>query len=65
LPLLHAAHQLDDLGTGLAVEVGGGFVGEHELRLARQCACDSHPLALTAGQLAGPLARVASQADRV
>ena len=49
--LLHPAHQRDDGGAGLAVEVGGGFVGDHELGLARQRPGDGHALPLAARQL--------------
>ena len=50
---LHRAHQRDDRRAGLAVEVGGRLVGQHQLRRGRQCARDGDALALAAGQLAG------------
>jgi hypothetical protein len=53
--LLHAPHQLDDLRTGLAVKVRRRLVSQNELRPACQGARNRHSLALTAGQLTGPM----------
>ncbi len=48
-------HQVDDVLAGHRVEVGGGLVGEHELRAGDQRARDGDALALAAGQLVGPV----------
>ena len=40
-----------DLGAGVAVEVAGGLVGQHQRRLADDGPGDGHPLALAARQL--------------
>jgi len=42
------AEQVEDLGAGARVEVAGGLVGEDDLRLARQRACDGDALLLSA-----------------
>ena len=47
------AEQGQELFAGLLVEVGGGFVGEHESRTHDHGAGDGHPLALAAGELLG------------
>ena len=49
--------QLDDRFAGGAVEVAGGFVGQHDRRPADQGAGDGDPLPLAAGQLGGSGAR--------
>jgi hypothetical protein len=61
---LHAAHQGDDLGAGVAVEIGGGLVGEHQRRCGGQGAGDGHALALAAGEL-WQVALAVRQAHRV
>ncbi len=45
------AHELQDLGARLRVEVPGRLVGEDDLRPARERARDGDPLLLTAGEL--------------
>jgi hypothetical protein len=62
---LHAAHQGDDLGAGVAVEIGGGLVGEHQRRCGGQGAGDGHALALAAGELCRQVALAVRQAHRV
>ncbi len=54
----------DGLAGGL-VEVAGGLVGEHDVRLAGQGARDGHPLPLPSGQLGGPGTGPACEADQV
>ena len=44
--------QVEDLGLDRHVERGHGFVADQHLRFHGQGACDSQPLALTAGKLA-------------
>ena len=47
-----AAHEVEDLGPGAAVEVAGGLVGEDDRRLAGQGAGDGDALLLAAAELA-------------
>jgi len=42
-----------DLHAGPAVEIAGGFIGEHDFGIINQCAPDRHALLLTARKLAG------------
>ena len=64
--LLHgAAHERQDLGAGARVEVAGGLVGEHDLRLRREGAAHRHALLLTAGQLARAVLEAVGEADGV
>ena len=51
---LHAAHELDDRGTGRAVEIRRGFIREHDLRPLHERARNGDPLFLPAGELIGP-----------
>jgi hypothetical protein len=53
--LVQLLHQVDDGRAGLAVEVGGRLVGEHDARPGDQGARDGDALALAAGQLVGAL----------
>ena len=62
---LHAAHELDDRGAGVGVEVGGRLVGEHDLRRLDERARDRHALLLAAGELVRPVVRVRGEADRL
>ena len=62
--LLHPPHKLDDFDASLAVEVCRRFVGEDQLRLHGQGACDRYPLTLTPGQLPWPVPSKACQSDR-
>ena len=48
---VEVVERVDDLGAGVAVEVAGRLVGQHERRLADDGAGDGHPLALAARQL--------------
>src|SRR5690349_1549536 len=57
------AHELQDLGPGVGVEVAGGLVGEGQLRLADQGPGDGNPLLLAAGELGGPVAEAVAQPD--
>src|SRR5579864_859825 len=52
---LDAMHEVDDLGARLAVEIGGGLVGEHQLRLLDERSRYSDALLLSAAELVGPL----------
>ncbi len=54
----------DDLGSGDAVQVAGGFVGEKDLRAVDQAAGDGGALALASGQLAGAMVQSIAQTDR-
>lgn len=44
-------HQLKHLVRRAAVQVAGGFIGEHASRLRDQGACNRYPLAFAARQL--------------
>ena len=44
-------HQIQNALAGLAVEVGGRLVRQHDARIDRQGPGNSHPLALPAAQL--------------
>src|SRR5437763_5025091 len=57
--------KIEDLRGGLGVEVGGGLVGEDELRIAGHCARDGYALPLPAGKLVGPLAPLRRQANLI
>ena len=46
-----ARQQVEDLGLHHHVEGGGGLVGHDQLRRARKCHRDHHPLLLAAGEL--------------
>ena len=54
---------VDDLLAGVAVEIGGRLVGQHDLRMLDQRAGDGDALFLAAGELVGPLAALVGQAD--
>ena len=47
-----AAHEVQKFGQdsvcSMLVEIAGGFIGEHQRRLVRECACDGNSLLLTA-----------------
>ena len=60
-----AAHELEDLGAGAAVEVAGRLVGEDDRRLAGQRAGHGDALLLAAGQLARPVLQPVAQTDGV
>ena len=62
---LHATQELDDGCAGVAVEVGGGLIGQDDTGGGGQGARDCNPLLLAAGELAGAVARVGGEADRV
>src|SRR5689334_20680074 len=58
------AHELEDLGTRLRVEVPGRLVGEDDLRAARERPCDGDPLLLPTRQLGRPMLEPVGEADR-
>jgi hypothetical protein len=58
-PLTELGENRQHLGLGDGVQRGGGFVGEQEPGLGRECGRDHHPLEEAAGQLVG----IAGQAD--
>src|SRR5262249_47677329 len=60
---LHAMHEIDDRRTRVAVEIGRGLVGEHELGLFHQRPSDGYPLLLAAAQLVGAVLALIDQAD--
>ena len=64
LPVADSAHQRDHALRRLTIEVGGRFVGEHELRACGQGAGDRHPLFLPAGELVRPLVRLVRHVHR-
>src|SRR5262249_8190143 len=43
-------NQPHDLARGLGIETGGGLIDQEQLGVLLQSACDTHPLALTAGE---------------
>ena len=47
------AQELEDLGAGRRVEVAGGLVGEHDVRLGDERSGDRDALLLAAGELGG------------
>ena len=44
--LVHMPHQIDDVLTRDRVQVGGRFIGHHDLRSSDQSSCDGHALPL-------------------
>ena len=60
-----AAHELEDLGAGPAVEVAGRLVGEDDRRLAGQRPGDRDALLLAAAELARAVLQPVAQADGV
>ena len=62
---LHPAHQRDDRCAGLAVEVGGRLVGQHQLGRGGERAGNRDALTLAAGELAGAVLRPVGQTHRV
>ena len=64
--LFHRApHEAENVGTRLAVEIARGFVGEDDLRLARQRAGDGDSLLLATRQLGRLVVETVAQADGV
>ena len=59
-----AAHEVEDLGAGLGVEVARRLVGEDDVGLAGQGAGDGDTLLLAAGQLARAVLQAVVQPDR-
>ncbi len=57
--------QVDDLATGLRIEVSGGLVGEHDIGIVGEGARDRDALALAAGELDGAMVEALAEADRV
>ena len=57
--------QIEDLGSGMLVEVAGRFVGEKDLRIVDEGPGDGHPLAFAAGKLAGAVVQPVSEAERL
>ena len=58
------AHEVEDLGAGVRVEVSGRLVGEDDLGLARQGAGHRDPLLLPAGELARAVLQPVVETDR-
>ena len=56
------AHQGVDAGRALVIQVAGGLIGQHQPGLVDQGPGDGHPLALTPGQLAGPVFQTMAEA---
>ena len=50
------AQKRQDLGARAAVEVAGGLIGQDQLRLAKERACDRDALLLAAGELGRQMA---------
>ena len=59
------AHELEDLGAGLRVEVAGRLVGEDDLGLAHERARDGDALLLATRELGRPVGEPVAQADGV
>ena len=57
-------HQVKDQSRGAAVEVAGGFIGQHTGRASDQGAGNRHPLALAAGQLGRAVLHALGQPHR-
>src|SRR5690606_31891847 len=60
---VHRLPQPDDVLAGGGGEVGGGLVCKDDPRTRHQGARDGHPLALTAGELVGPVAHLLVEPD--
>ena len=57
-------HQhLDDAVAGVGVEIAGRFVGEQDLRLVRERACERDALLFAAGELGRIVVRAFCEAD--
>ena len=61
--LVEFADHIHDFGSGVAVEISGGFVGQQKLRTVDQSAGQRGPLLFAAGKLAGPMIHARLQAD--
>ena len=62
---VEGAHQFQQPLTDLRVDIGGGFVGKHNVRGFHQCARNRHPLLLPAGQFARAAGGHVAQPDGV
>ena len=60
---VHLAHQLQDILSGLRIEVGSWFVGQDELGLLHQGAGNGHPLLLAAAHFRGTAIYVILESD--
>ena len=61
--LIQFAEQRHDFLAGVGVEIAGRLVGQQQLGLVDQCACNGDALLLPAGYLVGTRARVLSETD--
>src|SRR5437764_3930097 len=59
------AHELEDLGARLGVEVPGRLIGEDDLRTTRERARDGNALLLSTRQLGRPVLEPVGEADRL
>ena len=57
--------ELQNLRPGDFVEVAGGLVGKQDVRIVHESPGDGHPLALAAGELAGPVPQAVTEAERL
>ena len=63
--VFHRLHQGDDHRRRGIVQVGRGFIGQHQLGLGHQGAGNGHALFLSAGELLGELVALVGNAHRV
>src|SRR5881409_3240843 len=63
--LVEAAEQVEDLLSGLRVELPGGLVRQEERRVIREGHSDGDPLLLAAAQLVGTVARTLRHAHEL
>ena len=61
LGLVHFAHHLQEAPAGLGIQVGGGFVGQHDGGVRHNGPGHRHPLLLAAGKLPRPAVILALQ----
>ena len=56
-------HEIEHLSRGAPVEIAGGLVGQHALRLRHQRPCQRHALSFPAREFAGPVQQPMAEAD--
>ena len=63
--LLDPIHEIDDGSPGLAVEIGGRLIRQHQAWSLDQGAGDCDPLLLTAGELVRPVPAMVAKSHRL
>jgi hypothetical protein len=64
-PGVKVVNQREDLRAGLAVEVAGRLVGQHDGGIDRQGPGDGYPLPLAAGEFFGQMFETLAQSDQL